>query len=162
LEGKYEKFYVDRTKLIMDRKDKISFLNDIIRHSEIHSSYDACLNGLSRLVVDKSKASFLKDIIKFSEIFPSLDAFLDGLKRLKQDIIEADEKETCKSSITQVLVLMNGVQPGMDIHTFNKAKMYLGIEHKKGTEESFLAYLTKIAIETKDYSRLKKHMSNLW
>lgn len=106
---------------------------------------------------------YLKDIIILSTVYKSsMEKFVDALRSLQEDLKEADGKETCRAKTAEVLEFMNTEQPGANIHTFNKARMYLNIELKKGLEESYLAYLTKIAIDTKNYSRLKKHLQGRW
>jgi len=151
----------------MDEKSKINFLDALIVLSAICSSFDAFVNRLKQdeqeiIKTDEKKAKFLHELIKYSNTFKSLDGFVSALESIKQDVTERYEKETCRAKTTEVLASMNAVQSGADVHTFNKARMYLGIEHKKGLEESYLAYLTQNAIATQDYSRLKKHMRNMW
>lgn len=110
----------------------------------------------------KDKIKYLKDLIALSTVYSSLEGFVNGLKEMRQELIEEDEKENCATKIVEVLASMHNIQPGANVHIFNKAKMYLNIESEKGLEESYLAYLTQLAINTKDYSRLKKHLHGRW
>lgn len=151
----------------MDRESKIEYLDDLIKLAAAYSTLEDFVARLKQderemTQLDDKKLRYLADVVRFSTIYKSLDDFVSGLKGVQQDTIEAKEKETCRAKIAEVLGTMNNIQPGANVHTYNKAKMYLDIELSKGLEEGYLAYLTKQAIDTKVYARLKKYMQFFW
>jgi tagatose-1,6-bisphosphate aldolase len=78
-----------------------------------------------------TKIKFLKSLIEYSKCFSSLEDFVKSLNEMHEDMVERYEKETRTEDIANTLSLLSTEAPGSDVHTYNKAKMYLNIELKK-------------------------------
>lgn len=117
---------------------------------------------MTKIEIDEIKIQLLDDLIKVAPRYANLNAFIIGMKEIRDNKQVRIEKETCRAMIDDVLLLMNNYSPNIDVHTFNKAKMYLNMELKAGKLESYLAYLANNAMNTNDFIKLRDHMKRWW
>jgi len=111
---------------------------------------------------DEIKAKLLNDLIIAAPSYKTFENFVEALQNIRDSIVLRIESNTCKQNINNVLLEMNTFSACKDIHTYNKAKMYLGLELKANKEESYLAYLLLAAMKNNDFTKLRDHMKCWW